>query len=62
VNLSSLTAKIAYEVLGSDGRNYAFATPFATLHKFNGWSDQSLGTPSQGLVDVIFTLSGKVAE
>jgi hypothetical protein len=60
VDLSSLTAKIAYEVLGSDGGNYAFATPLATLHKFNGWSDQFLGTPSQGLVDVIFTLSGKV--
>lgn len=60
VNLSSLTAKIAYEVLGSDGGNYAFATPLATLHKFNGWSDQFLSTPSQGLVDVILTLSGKV--
>jgi hypothetical protein len=60
VDLSSLTAKIAYEVLGSDDGNYAFATPLATLHKFNGWSDQFLGTPSQGLVDVIFTLSGKV--
>jgi hypothetical protein len=59
VNLSSLTAKIAYEVLGSDDGNYAFATPLATLHKFNGWSDQFLGTPSQGLVDVIFTFSGK---
>jgi hypothetical protein len=60
VNLSSLTAKIAYEVLGSDDGKYAFATPLATLHKFNGWSDQFLGTPSQGLVDLIFTLSGKV--
>jgi len=59
VNLSMLTAKIGYEVLGSDNGNYGFSTPLATLHKFNGWSDQFLGTPSQGLKDLIFTLSGK---
>jgi hypothetical protein len=59
VNLSMLTAKIGYEVLGSDSGNYGFSTPLATLHKFNGWSDQFLGTPSQGLKDLIFTLSGK---
>jgi len=61
VSLSAVTAKIGYEVLGSDNGNYGFSTPLATLHKFNGWSDQFLGTPPQGLVDVIFTLSGKVA-
>lgn len=60
MKFSAVTAKIAYEVLGSDNGNYAFATPLATLHKFNGWSDQFLATPSQGLVDVIFTLRGKV--
>lgn len=61
VNFSAISAKIGYEVLGSDNGNYAFSTPLATLHKFNGWSDQFLNTPSQGIVDVIFTLSGKVA-
>ncbi|MFT5541125.1 MAG: hypothetical protein ACI97K_000788 [Glaciecola sp.] len=59
VNLSMLTAKVGYEVLGSDDGDYGFSTPLATLHKFNGWSDQFLGTPSQGLKDLIFTLSGK---
>ena len=59
MNFSAITAKLGYEVLGSDNGSYAFATPLATLHKFNGWSDQFLGTPSQGLVDVIFTLTGK---
>lgn len=59
VNLSMLTAKIGYEVLGSDSGSYGFSTPLATLHKFNGWSDQFLGTPSQGLKDLIFTISGK---
>ena len=29
----------------------AFTTPLATLHKFQGWADQFLATPSSGLVD-----------
>jgi hypothetical protein len=52
---------LAYEVLGSDDGAYGFSTPLATLHKFNGWSDQFLGTPAQGLVDVSISVSGKVA-
>lgn len=56
-----VTAKAGYEVLGSDDGEYGFATPLATLHKFNGWADQFLGTPAQGLVDMSLTVSGKVA-
>ncbi|GEA12403.1 alginate export family protein [Alteromonas sp. KUL49] len=56
--ISGITAKIDYEVLGSDDGMYGFATPLATLHKFNGWTDQWLGTPAQGLVDTTFSLSG----
>ncbi len=56
-----VTAKLGYEVLGSDDGNYGFSTPLATLHKFNGWSDQFLGTPAQGLVDMSLTVSGKLA-
>lgn len=41
----------AYELLGGDG-NYALQTPFATLHGHNGWVDQFLTTPAQGLEDV----------
>ena len=42
---------IGYEVLGADdgGR---FTTPFATLHKFNGFADKFLGTPGDGLEDL----------
>ncbi|GLR70988.1 alginate export family protein [Agaribacter marinus] len=58
---SGITAKVGYEVLGSDNGQAGFATPLATLHKFNGWSDQFLGTPAQGLKDLTFTLAGKVA-
>lgn len=55
-----VTGKIGYEVLGSDDGKYGFATPLATLHKFNGWADQFLTTPTQGLVDLYVSLGGKL--
>jgi len=58
---SGMTAKLGHEILGSDDGNYGFSTPLATLHKFNGWSDQFLGTPAAGLVDTYLSLGGKVA-
>lgn len=61
VEVEGITAKLGYEVLGSDDANYGFSTPLATLHKFNGWTDQFLGTPAEGLVDLSVTLTGKVA-
>lgn len=48
--VGSATFKLGYEVLGSNGRN-AFQTPLATLHAFNGWADQFLTTPVNGLKD-----------
>ena len=46
------SASAGYEVLGadeeSDGR---FTTPLATLHKFNGFADVFLTTPTEGLED-----------
>lgn len=59
---SGITAKIGYEVLGSDDGVYGFSTPLATLHKFNGWADTFLNTPAEGLVDTYIALSGKVAD
>jgi hypothetical protein len=59
--ISGITAKLGYEVLGSDSGNFGFSTPLATLHKFNGWSDQFLDTPNEGLVDTYVTVSGKLA-
>lgn len=52
---------IGYEVLGSDDGNKAFSTPFATLHKFNGWADMFLGTPNTGLEDLYVKIGTKVA-
>ena len=49
------SASAGYEVLGadddSDGR---FTTPLATLHKFNGFADVFLATPTNGLEDLYF--------
>ena len=58
---SGIAVKLGYEVLGSDDGNYGFSTPLATLHKFNGWSDQFLNTPSEGLADIYASVGGKVA-
>ncbi|MDU0354848.1 alginate export family protein [Paraglaciecola aquimarina] len=60
VVVSGITAKLGYESLGSDEGGVGFATPLATLHKFNGWADMFLGTPNEGLVDTSVTLAGKV--
>ncbi len=59
--VASLNVKAGYELLGSDNGEYGFATPLATLHKFNGWADQFLGTPAQGLQDIYVSVGGKLA-
>jgi len=51
--------KAGYELLGSDEGMYGFSTPLATLHKFNGWSDQFLATPKEGLADLYASIGGK---
>lgn len=56
-----LTTKLGYEVLGSDDGSAGFATPLATLHKFNGWADIFLGTPGTGLVDLYASVGGSLA-
>lgn len=45
-----LSAWVGRELLGGDGV-YAFSTPLATLHAFNGFADQFLKTPLTGLED-----------
>lgn len=62
VALPFATFKLGYEVLGSDDAAYGFATPLATLHKFNGWADMFLATPAQGLVDSYLSIGGKAGE
>lgn len=57
---SGVNAKLGYEMLGSDNNAYAFQTPLATLHAFNGWADMFLTTPAVGLQDAYLNLSGKL--
>lgn len=59
-NVSGVFGSVGYEVLGSDN-GIGFSTPFATLHKFNGWADMFLGTPSNGLEDTYVKIGTKVA-
>ena len=49
------------ETLGND-KTTSFATPLATLHKFNGWADVFLATPTQGLQDTYVKVAGKLAD
>lgn len=58
--MAGITLSLDYEVLGSDDGNFGFATPLATLHKFNGWNDQFLATPGVGLVDLSVGVKGKL--
>ncbi|MHB8447295.1 MAG: alginate export family protein, partial [Rudaea sp.] len=43
-----VTFKAGDEVMGGNGR-YGFATPYATLHAFDGWADRFLTTPVDGI-------------
>ncbi|MGH8135953.1 MAG: hypothetical protein ACRER4_06365, partial [Steroidobacteraceae bacterium] len=41
--------------------NPAFQTPLATLHKWQGWADKFLTTPSAGIEDVYVEVNGSLA-
>jgi hypothetical protein len=49
--VSGFTLTAGYELLGSNGAR-SVQTPMATLHKFNGWADIFLTTPTSGLQDI----------
>jgi len=65
-NVDNFFVKGYLEVLGEAQGSAAsgFATPLATLHKFNGWSDVMLATASNGssngLKDLAFTVGYKL--
>lgn len=58
--LGRFVPAIGYEVLGSDSGKKGFATPFATLHAFNGWADRFLTTPTNGIKDAYVNLGATV--
>ncbi|MBU83759.1 alginate export family protein [Alcanivorax sp.] len=59
--IAGVTVKVAQEVLGSDDGLVAFQTPLATKHAFNGWADQFLVTPADGLKDSFVSVGTKLA-
>lgn len=54
--VGKIKATAGLEYLGSDN-NVGYQTPLATLHKFNGWADVFLNTPSDGLTDAYFKVA-----
>jgi hypothetical protein len=62
LKLERLSFFAGYEVLeGNEQRGgAAFRTPLATLHAFNGWADQFLATPNQGLEDTFVGAKGDI--
>lgn len=53
---AALAVSLNREQLGSDG-SFAFQTPLATLHPFQGWADVFLTTPAAGLTDTFVSAS-----
>jgi hypothetical protein len=59
LSLQAIKLNAGYEVLGADN-GVGFATPLATLHKFQGWADKFLSTPGDGIEDAYLGIYGKV--
>ncbi len=54
-------ARLDQEVLASNGSK-AFQTPLGTNHLFQGWADQFLTTPTEGIRDTFVTVGSKRGE
>ncbi|MEM8933675.1 MAG: alginate export family protein [Acidobacteriota bacterium] len=57
---------VTWESLGdslpANGSTRAFQTPLATLHKWNGWADRFLSTPTGGLETLYLRVRGKLTD
>ena len=51
--------KLSYEMQEGDGTS-SFKTRLGTNHAYQGWADQFLSTPNEGLEDLYITVVGKV--
>lgn len=56
LTIAPFTGKIGYEQLGGNGA-IGFSTPLSTLHKFQGFADLFLTTPTTGIEDIYGTIS-----
>ena len=59
VDLAGATFKLGFENLQSDNGEFGFSTPLATGHKFQGWTDQFLLTPNEGIQDIYLSVGAK---
>ncbi|MFK7976100.1 MAG: alginate export family protein [Halioglobus sp.] len=57
IKLGKANLTLGYEVLGADN-GVGFKTPYATLHKFQGWADKFLVTPGDGIEDAYVGIKG----
>lgn len=55
--VQAITVKGQYELLGGDGGADRFTTPLATGHAFQGWADEFLNTPGDGIEDIQLIVS-----
>lgn len=55
-------ARFHYELLSSNDGVYGFQTPLGTNHLFQGWADQFLTTPRQGIQDYYVAAGGKLGK
>lgn len=54
--------RIDHEILSSNDGEYAFQTPLGTNHLFQGWADQFLTTPRQGIRDTFLSGGAKLGK
>ncbi len=59
VDLAGATFALGFENLQSDEGDFGFSTPLATGHKFQGWTDQFLLTPNEGIQDIYLSVGAK---
>jgi len=57
---TNYSLRIDQEVLSSNNGQYAFQTPLGTNHLFQGWADQFLTTPRQGIRDTYLSGGAKI--
>jgi hypothetical protein len=68
MNMNGILASLNYEFQSGKSTTDAstegktFSTPLGTNHKFNGWADQFLSTPTQGLIDMNLMVGYKSAD
>jgi hypothetical protein len=55
-------ARVDRELLGSNDGQYGFQTPLGTNHLFQGWADQFLTTPRQGIDDIFLSAGAKIGK